>query len=87
MRRKFTEKWRNCGWSETQQQHSKHETKRMMILMTSTPVEFSRKKNTKMRSFTAKWRKTVAGVKLDNNTDSTKPERNQQQGRKIRGPS
>ena len=23
--------------------------------------------------------KTVAGVKLDNNTDSTKPERNQQQ--------
>jgi len=22
--------WRNCGWSETQQQHSKHETKRTM---------------------------------------------------------
>jgi hypothetical protein len=86
MRRKFTEKWRNCGWSETQQQHSKHETKRTMIRMTSKPVENSRK-NTKMRSFTAKWRKTVAGVKLDNNTDSTKPERNQQQGRKIRGPS
>jgi hypothetical protein len=57
MRRNFTEKWRNCGWSETQQQHSKHETKRTMIRMTSKPVEFSRK-NTKMRSvFAAKWRK------------------------------
>ena len=22
------QKWRNCGWSETRQQHSKHETKR-----------------------------------------------------------
>jgi hypothetical protein len=31
--------------------------------------------------------KTVAGEKLNNNTDRTKPERNQQQGRKIRGPS
>ena len=57
MRRNFTEKWRNCGWSETQQQHSKHETKRTMIRMTSQPVEFSRK-NTKMRSlFAAKWLK------------------------------
>jgi hypothetical protein len=58
-----------------------------MIRMKSKPVEFSQK-NTKMRSvFAAKWRKTVAGVKLDNNTDGTKPERNQQQGQKIRGPS
>jgi hypothetical protein len=24
-------KWRNCGWSETQQQHSKRETKRTVI--------------------------------------------------------
>jgi chorismate mutase len=78
--------WRNCGWSATQQQHSKHETKRTAVLKTSKPVEFSRK-ITKMRSYRGEMAKTVAGVKLDNNTDSTKPERNQQQGRKIRGPS
>ena len=26
MRNKSLKKWRNCGWSETQQQHRKHET-------------------------------------------------------------
>jgi hypothetical protein len=41
MRNNSLQKWRNCGWSETQQQHSKHETKRTAILMTSKPVEFS----------------------------------------------
>jgi hypothetical protein len=58
MRRKFTEKWRDCGWSGTQQQHSKHKTKRTMICMTSKPVEFSReKKNENEELFAAKWRK------------------------------
>ncbi len=28
--------WRNCGWSETQQQHSKHNTKRTKILDVKT---------------------------------------------------
>jgi hypothetical protein len=31
MRNKSLKKWRNCGWSETQQQHSKRETKRTVI--------------------------------------------------------
>jgi len=42
--------WRNCGWSETRQQHRKHNTKRTMLQMTSKPVEFSPKNSTKMRS-------------------------------------
>jgi hypothetical protein len=37
----ITEEWRNCGWSETRQIHSKHETRRTMLLKTSKPVEFS----------------------------------------------
>ena len=37
--------------------------------------------------FTLKWRNTAVGVDLNNKTGSTNPERNQQQGRKIRGPS
>jgi hypothetical protein len=39
----------NCGWSETQQQHSKHETKRTVMYMTSKPSKlslFSHKKKT-----------------------------------------
>jgi hypothetical protein len=52
----------NCGWSETQQQHSTA-TKRTKNSRINEPVEFS-KKYSKMRS-TAK---TVAGVELDNNT-------------------
>jgi hypothetical protein len=27
-------KWRNCGWSETQQLHSNHNTKRTVIFLT-----------------------------------------------------
>ncbi|MFN9909889.1 MAG: hypothetical protein ACK56F_27855, partial [bacterium] len=43
-----------------------------MIRMTSRPVEFSREKYENEEQFAAKWRKTVAGVKLNNNTDSAK---------------
>ena len=44
MRRKFAEKWRNCGWSETRQQHSKHETKRTVILYDVKTYEFETKR-------------------------------------------
>ena len=38
MRSKSVKNWRNCGWSGTQQQHRKHETKRTVSRMTSIPV-------------------------------------------------
>ncbi len=40
--------WRNCGWSETQQLHSRHNTKRTMIWMLRNLSNF-RKNRTNMR--------------------------------------
>jgi hypothetical protein len=37
-------KWRNCGWSETRQQHSKHETKRTVKLYDVKTYEFYTKR-------------------------------------------
>jgi hypothetical protein len=62
----------NCGWSGTQQQLSNNNTKRTMIWMTSKPVEFSRKTVRKWGAIRGEMAKTVAGVELNNNTDSTK---------------
>jgi hypothetical protein len=81
MRKKFTEEWRNCGWSETRQQHSKHETRRTMIQMTSKPVEFSQK-YTRRGAIRGEMAKLWLEWNYDYNTASTKPER-KKQGRKI----
>jgi len=43
MRSKSLKNWRNCGWSGTQQQHRKHETKRTVNQMTSKPTKMRRK--------------------------------------------
>ena len=78
--------WRNCGWSATQQQHSKHNKANGGIKDVKTCRIFAKNYENE-ELFTLKWRNTAVGVDLNNNTGSTNPERNQQQGRKIRGPS
>ena len=52
---------RNCGWSETRQQHSKHETKRTVNIYDVKTYKKSLKNG-----------ETVAGVELNNNTESAK---------------
>ncbi len=84
---KYTAKWRNCGWSGTQQQHRKHETKRTMISITSKPVEFSQKQYENEEQFAANWRNCGWSGTTTTTQQARKPERNQQQGRKIWGPS
>jgi hypothetical protein len=73
-------------WNSTTTQQAQNKANEDLYDVKTCRI-FARKKNENEELFAAKWRKTVAGVRLDNNTDSTKPERNQQQGRKIRGPS
>ena len=81
-KKELTEKWRNCGWSGTQQQHRKRETKRTVIQSTSNPVEFSLKTSTKTRSDSRRIGETVAGVELQQ--QHRKHETGtQKQGRKI----
>ncbi len=63
--------WRNCGWSETQQQHSKHNTKRTKILDVKTCRIFAINIQ-KWGIIHGENGETVAGVRLDNNTASTK---------------
>ena len=62
---------RSCGWSETQQQHSNWHTKRTKIWDVTTCRIFAR--NIRKRGIIhCKNGETVAGVRLYNNTASTK---------------
>ena len=71
MRSKSLKNWRNCGWSGTQQQHSTDNTKRTKILDVKTCRIFAINKR-KLGMIHSKNGETVAGVRLDNNTASTK---------------
>jgi hypothetical protein len=62
----------NCGWSETRQQHREHNTKQTMTQMLRKTVEFLQKKNCKNEENSQRNGETVAGVRLDNYTASSK---------------
>jgi hypothetical protein len=82
MRRKSLQNWQNCGWSGTQQQHSKHEAKRTVILKTSIPVEFSQSTHENDEQFTVERRNCGwSGTRQQHRMHETGTK---QQGRKIR---
>ena len=73
------QKWRNCGWSETRQQHSKHETKRTMNIYDVKTYKNEKTDPSNFRTNARKWGvnhgDTVAGGALRQQHRSTKPEK------------
>jgi len=64
MRSKSLKNWRNCGWSGTQQQHRKHESKRTVILKTSNPEKFA----VKLAKLWLEWNSTTTQEARNRNT-------------------